>query len=105
MSQVLINQDTERKEGDETRYLVRWKNRQRMAWLSFYAMIFYTFFLWAVIPVWYQYMSVDAQQWTVHITDSSEWLYIVLGSVIIGYMGSTAYMIGGKKIEVKESDY
>ena len=104
LQKVTIDQDDKR-EGEETRYLVRWKNRQKMAWYSFIGIIFFTVFLWAVIPVWYNYMSVDAQLWTVHITESSEWLYITFGSVIIGYMGSTAYMIGGKSIEVKESDY
>ncbi|PCJ96834.1 MAG: hypothetical protein COA52_01085 [Hyphomicrobiales bacterium] len=97
------------KEGDEIqdgkRYLVRWKNRQKMAWLSFWFLIFFTFILWFVLPVWYNHMSVDSQKWTVHITNSAEWLYITLGTVIIGYMGSTAYILGGKKIAVNEEDY
>lgn len=99
---VVINKN---ENDNEKRLTIRWNNRRRMAWLSFWFMIIFTFTLWFILPVWYKYMDVDQEHWIENITNSSEWLYITFGSVIIGYMGSTAYMLKGKQIEVNESDY
>lgn len=85
--------------------IVRWKNRQRMAWLSFWAMIAFTLLLWFVVPVWYNHMNVDGQVWTQNITDSSEWIYITFSGIILGYMGSTAWMVKGKDVRFNEDDY
>jgi hypothetical protein len=96
---------SEDRDSNDTRYLIRWKNRQRMAWYSFIAMIVFTFLLWFVVPVWYQYMSVPAQEWTDNITSSAEWIYITFSGIVLGYMGSTAWMVKGKNVEVNEEDY
>ena len=93
------------RDKNDKRYLIRWKNRQRMAWYSFIAMIVFTVLLWFVVPVWYVHMSVNAQQWTENITSSAEWIYITFSGIILGYMGSTAWMVKGKNIEVNEDDY
>jgi hypothetical protein len=100
---VSIKYSPDRDSGDKS--LIRWKNRQRMAWYSFYAMIIFTVLLWFVVPVWYTRMDVSAQEWTENITDSAEWIYITFSGIILGYMGSTAWMVKGKNVTVNEEDY
>lgn len=78
----------------------KWKNRTRMAWYSFWAMIAFTLMLWFAVPTWYVYMGIEAKSWTQDITSSAEWLYLTLGSVILGYMG-TSMMMYNKTIQSK----
>jgi Na+-driven multidrug efflux pump len=86
----------------------KWANRQRMAWYSFWTMIILTLILWFVVPEWYNYMNIDSKIWTENITSSAEWLYITLGSVILGYMGTSMMMfknsLQSKYSEPSETD-
>jgi predicted nucleic acid-binding Zn ribbon protein len=90
---------------DEAGKLITWRNRKRMAWLSFYGIILYTLVLWFVLPVYYNHAGVDQQIWVQQVADSTGWLYSVFGGVILGYMGTTAWAVRGKDIQVDERDY
>jgi hypothetical protein len=90
---------------DNERGVVRWKNRLKMAWYSFYSMIIFTIILWFVLPYFYVHFGIPPEPWVANITSSAEWLYITFGSVILGYMGTTAWTVRGKKIQVDEKDF
>jgi Na+-driven multidrug efflux pump len=92
--------------GEEDKgYLVRWKQRQRMAWVSLWFMLGFTMVEWMILPPYFKYMDIPTSEWTTLISSTSDWMYITLGSVILGYMGSTAYMLKGRNIQVKDKDY
>ena len=90
---------------EDKKKLVTWRNRKAMAWISLYAILIYTFVLWFILPVWYDYATVTQQEWIEQVADSSAWLYSVLGGVIVGDMGTTTWAVKGQGIKVDERDY
>lgn len=93
------------REGEEKRYLIRWKNRQKMAWLAFWFLVFFGAAERFALPVWYNYMDVNVQQWTEHLMDNSIYFYGSFVAIVLGYMGFTTWAIKGNNFTVREEDY
>jgi len=87
--------------------VVRWKNRRKMAWWAFYAILSYTLIYWFALPLWFQWFALPTT-WLDIIGESFFWFAITMSSVILGYMGFTTMPFMGRNkntYKVDEEDY
>ena len=65
---------------------VRWYNRRRLAWFSFYCLVGGTFIYWFALPLWFTFFGMSGA-WLTIIGESYSWYASTLAVIVTGYMG------------------
>lgn len=74
---------------------VRWYNRRRLAWFSFYCLVGGTFIYWFALPLWFTLFGLNLS-WLSVIGESYSWFASTLTLIIAGYMG-IEYVIAARR--------